>query len=210
MPTPPNPAQPLPPCVAMDDDASRCRHCGQQMGDLPPRGGGMHPFQNAEGRWQCQFCLNYVASRDYLIRHTRRDHEGHAECRGTPMASYLNGMSRWLCGTCMRSHPQSKTRCDDCQCGREDCEVSGDDPGAVRIVAIDVAPPPDVRMEAPPFQLPISDIFAFNVLLLEHVPVKCLILWATILGHLLDIVASLNDYTSWAQLRMVTKCCLWA
>ena len=176
-----------------------------------------HNFQDSSGRWQCRFCLNTVASRSYLIKNTRRDHEGYHECRGPIMATYLQGMSRWLCGCCFRSISNTKLTCDECQMVRDECEFDGDDPLIQQIPAVgsvgDSNPvdQQDSSMEVESCLLGVSlaDVFSTDIKLLEHVPVKCRVRWATVLAAELELVASRNDMSAWTKFCMLTKCCLW-
>ena len=169
---------------------------------------------NEAGKWQCQFCESCVASKSYLAKHTRRDHEGFHECRGPKMALYLQHMSRWLCGSCLRSNPSTKITCDECQLVRDECEVDGDDGTQLRIPEAggsatleqeDVSMTMEIAEAGPT----LSEIFEVDAVLLEHVPVKCRVQFADALAKTLDNVASHNDDKSWSRFFMLAKCCLW-
>ena len=130
------------------------------------------------------------------------------------MASYLSGMSRWLCGSCYRSSPDSKLTCDECQLVRMECEVAGDDGSVPQIPDVEPvasAGPDDDTMggDLDDASIPLREIFEVNVVLLEYVPMKCPVQWATLLAAALDRVATCNDLKTWQRLLMIAKCCLW-
>ena len=100
---------------------------------------------------------------------------------------------------------------------RDECEVDGDDPVIQQIPAIDAvgdsnpAAPHDASMEdaADSLGVSLADVFSTDIKLLEHIPVKCRVRWATVLAAELELVASRNDWSAWTKFFMLTKCCLW-
>ena len=173
-------------------------------------------FPNPQGKWECLWCSSCVASKSYLITHTRRDHEGDELCQGPEMEAYLAGVGRWLCGRCFRTNKNTAFDCEHCEAGRDEA-VDGSDPaGTAGPLLLDRAGEEDVTMgegsedlQAAPTLPPLRDICQAKVTLVKRIPLAARSLWAEVLTAELDRAASSNNLESWSRLLMLPKCVLW-
>ena len=186
-------------------------------------------FPREDGRWLCPFCDKHVSTKSNLAQHVRRNHEGQSRCQGEAMVKYLHGMSRWLCGGCLRTCSRKFRRCD---CGGfKDSEISGRAPdGPVFRWPMSEGVQPTVGVEGEDRRIPASepgseamdtvdsDLPSLPILdqvlstcgpLVKYVPSKCRCLWAEVILQELGDVLSRNNSHSWTRLFMVAKCCLW-
>ena len=182
-----------------------------------PAAGNLPSIQDPDGKFSCPFCPSRVSSKSYLARHTRRDHEGCTDFLGPEMVVYLHCMSRWMCGGCLRTSPNSKDHCDECLTDRCDCEIDGD-ATQVEPIAPAAADTPIQQDSQPQVMDTVVDelvcdlntIFANECTnLVEHIPVKCRVKWAAVLTEELDKVTSQNTVSAWTRMLMLSKSVLW-
>ena len=175
-------------------------------------------LQSANGKWNCTFCQATVASRSYLVTHTRRDHEGDPSCLGPGMVAFLVGMSRWLCPLCYRSNRRCTALCDHRGSSRDD-EIDGSSPEvpAVARLQYDLQDPDVAEVPLEPVAdaviqpvLPtLEEVFCRRVSLAKRVPLRSRPAWAEVLAEELARSVALNTVESWTRLLMLPKTILW-
>ena len=152
------------------------------------------------------------------------------------MEEFLGGMSRWLCGQCFKSTPNSRTQCMRCSAPRSEAvsgaaplpfrlhETERGNPGVVsqgastdggQQAAAAASSRPDAVSSSPDTTQAMDDLPALDDIfrrwrpLVRHIPRRARDLWASLLAAELRGAAQAGDDRAWKRVHLLAHCCLW-